>query len=72
MIRAMVDGRVTYACYFDGEREEMIKQYAEENDVDIETAIWSLYQSGNLDIYRDYNESDYSTEGVIDAEEVDY
>lgn len=73
MIEAYVRANTWFTCKFSGEREKLIREYAEKNGVDLADAITALrYTNDNFDIYDDSVESDFMTceiESVEEAEE---
>lgn len=69
MITVEVTASVLYTCQLTAEDEEKVKAFAEENDVDLEVAVWELYSVGEIDLYKHSVESDFSTERVDDAYE---
>ena len=72
MMYVDVTATVVYSCKLYGNDVEMVKQYAEENDCSLEVAVFNLYTDGELDLYLDSCESDFSTESIDSVEEVDY
>jgi hypothetical protein len=69
MITVEVTASVMYACQLVAEDEEKVKAFAEENDVELAVAVWELYSVGEIDLYKNSVESDFSTERVDDAYE---
>jgi hypothetical protein len=69
MITVEVTARVSYTCQLTAEDEEKVKAFAEENDVDLEEAVWELYTVGEIDLYENSVESDFSTQGIDSAYE---
>lgn len=65
-----VTAKVQYACWLSEEDGEKVKEYAEENECELETAVWVLYADGQINLYADSNESDFSTESIDCVEEV--
>jgi hypothetical protein len=65
-----VTAEVQYACWLSEEDSEKVKEYAEENGCELETAVWELYVKGEIELYADSQESDFSTESVDCVEEV--
>ena len=71
MITVEVTANVMYTCHLTEDDSEKVKEFAEENDCDWETAIWELYSVGELDLYHSSTESDFSTESIDAAYEKD-
>lgn len=64
MITVEVTASVLYTCHLTAEDGEKVKTFAEENDVDLDVAVWELYADGEIDLYKHSVESDFSTESV--------
>ena len=64
MLKVEVSALVTYTCYLDDDDEDKVQEYAKENECNLEEAIFSLYTDGELDLYKNSTESDFSTESV--------
>lgn len=64
---AMVEATVTYACRLSAEDEKKIREYSEDNYLDIEDAIRELYGEGEIDLYKDSTESDFSTNYITEV-----
>lgn len=69
MITVEVTASVAYTCELTAEDEEKVKTFAEENDVELASAVWGLYSVGEINLYKNSVESDFSTERVDDAYE---
>ena len=69
MIIVEVTASVLYTCHLTEDDSEKVKEFAEENDCDWETAIYELYSTGELDLYHNSTESDFSTECIESAHE---
>lgn len=69
MITVEVTASVMYTCELTTEDEEKVKEFAEENDVDLAVAVWELYSVGEINLYKNSVESDFSTERIDDAYE---
>ena len=73
MINALVRATVWYTCYIDGEEEEKVRKYAEENDCELAEAVTALYEEvcntgDGISLYANSVESDFATEEVESAE----
>ena len=64
-----VEARVTYACYLSQEDEQTVRDYAEEEQCDFETAVWNCYIQNKISLYCNSTESEFSTEEVLSVEE---
>ena len=71
MLKAYVRATVWNTCYLSEDDEQKIRQYAEENDTSLEEATEALYNQGEIHLYSDAEESDFSTEEVEDVEEIE-
>lgn len=72
MIKVSAEALVTYTCILKNEDEKKVRAYAEENGVSISTAITTLWEECEIDIYAGYQtESDCSTESVSLLEDED-
>lgn len=68
---------VTYTCYLDEEKAKQVIDYAKENDISLEKAVWDLQFNGSdFEMYEDSTESDFSTESIeyveLEDDEEDY
>lgn len=64
MFEVEVTATVNYVCYLTKEESEMVKEYAEENDLTLEEAVAALYDSCEINLYRKSTESDFCTESI--------
>ena len=69
MITVEVEASVMYTCELTTEDEEKVKEFAEESDVDLAVAVWELYSVGEINLYKNSVESDFSTERIDNAYE---
>ena len=69
MITVEVTASVVYTCELTTEDEEKVKAFAEENGVDFAVAVNELYSVGEIDLYKNSVESDFSTETIDNAYE---
>lgn len=61
---------VQYACYLTDEEEEKVLEYAEAHpNMELTEVVDELWAAGEIDLYRESTESDFSTES-IDAVDV--
>lgn len=68
-MKVEVEAKVTYTCYLSFEDEQTVRNYAEENECDLELAIWNCYDNNEINLYYNSTESDFSTEQVLSIEE---
>jgi hypothetical protein len=71
MITVEVTAMVQYTCKLSEEDSEKVKEFARENDIDLDVAVHELYSVNEIDLYRHSTESDFSTESVDFAYEED-
>lgn len=71
MINALVRATVWYSCDIEGEDEEKVHKFIEENGLSLTEAVDTLYWEGEISIYDHSHESDFSTEEIEAAEEVE-
>ena len=64
-----VEATVTYTCYLDEKDSARVKEIAEEYDLTLEKAVRWLYNSNELNLYKNSVESDFSTEEIVQVEE---
>ena len=75
MMSIQAKAMVTYTITLGKEDIEKVKNYVDENREDFLTgekytesefinAVWELYNSGEISLYDDYVESDFSTEEI--------
>ena len=69
MIELYTTACVNYTCWLTEEDEQKVREYARENDLDIEDAVNKLYENHELSIYTDSTESDFCTEDIDLLEE---
>lgn len=70
-MRVMVVASVTYCCELSGEDQQKVEQameLEENEDKSIEEIVMELYQSGEIDLYAESTESDFSTEEIENVE----
>lgn len=70
-MKVMVVASVTYYCELSGEDQQKIEQameLEENEDKSIEEIVMELYQSGEIDLYAESTESDFSTEEIENVE----
>lgn len=63
---AMVEATVTYACWLSEEDEQKIREYIGDTDKATEDAIMELYDAGEINLYKNSTESDFSTNDLIE------
>ena len=69
---AMVEATVTYACKLSKEDEQKVRDCIGDTDLSIDDAILELYNAGEIGLYKNSTESDFSTNYITDvSEEVD-
>lgn len=66
-ITAVVEATVTYTCELNEEQTNKVLTYIGDTDLCLKDAIIELYFSGNLDLYNNSTESDFSTEAVTEV-----
>ena len=64
-----VEAVVTYTCFLDEEDSARVKEMAEEYDLTLEEAVRWLYNSNELNLYRNSVESDFATDEIVQVEE---
>ena len=69
MITVEVTASVAYTCELTAKDEEKVKAFAEENDVELAVAVAELYAIGEINLYKNSVESDFSTESIDEAYE---
>ena len=67
-MKVEVEAKVLYTCELSGVDAEIVQEYAEEHQCDLELAVWHCYQFGKINLYDSSVESDFSTEEVISVE----
>lgn len=60
---------VQYICFLKDEDAEMVREYAENENCSLRDAVTDLYADGVINLYYESNETDFSTESIISAEE---
>lgn len=68
MIIVETEALVNYCCRIEGEDEENILTYAKINGCSLTTAAKELYDMGEIELYNDSYETDFSTENIFKAE----
>jgi hypothetical protein len=64
-----VEAVVTYTCFLDEEDSARVKELAEEYDLELEEAVRWLYRSNELNLYKNFVESDFATDEIVQVEE---
>ena len=65
MLKVCTVCTVAYTCTLTEEDEQKVRNYAKENNVELDDAIKDLHESDEIDVYGgDYRESDSCTEEV--------
>lgn len=64
MIEIRTTATVEYVCWLTEEDEQRVRFYAEESEIDIDEAVQELYNKGEIQIYQDSTESDFTTETI--------
>ena len=67
----MVEATVTYACRLSKEEEQKVREYIGDTDLSVEDAIIELYNAGEIDLYKNSTESDFSTNCIEQVYEED-
>jgi hypothetical protein len=62
------EATVTYTCTLSEEDSQKVRDYIGDTDLSFEDAVLELYFSGEINIYRDFIESDFSTEQIVQVE----
>lgn len=68
---AMVEATVTYACWLNEEDEQKIRDYIGDTDLSTADAIMELYDAGEIDLYKNSTESDFSTNYITSIDRED-
>lgn len=63
------EATVQYACRLSAEDEQKVREYAEENGVELDEAVRALYDDCAISLYADSWESDFSTDAILDVDE---
>lgn len=66
-----VEATVTYTCYLDEEQSQLVQECAEEEECSLDAAVMLLYTDGELNLYHNSVESDFSTNEVTQVEDRD-
>lgn len=67
----MVRAEVLYCCEISGDDQQIIEQameLEENEDKAIEEIVMELYQNGEIDLYAESTESDFSTQEIENVE----
>ena len=65
----MTEATVQYMCRLTAEDEQMVRDYAKENDTTLEEAVDALYSDCAINLYANSEESDFSTDAILEVEE---
>lgn len=68
-MKVEVEAKVIYTCYLSLADEQIVRNYAEEEGCDLETAIWVCYNNDEISLYYNSTESEFSTEEILSIEE---
>ena len=65
---ATVEATVTYTCTLSEEDSQKVRDYIGDTDLSFEDAILELYSNGEISLYGNFFESDFSTEQIVQVE----
>ena len=68
-MKVEVEAKVLYTCELSETDAEIVREYAEEHQCDLELAVWHCYVFGKISLYDNSVESDFSTEEVVSVED---
>lgn len=68
-MKVEVEAKVLYTCDLNKTDAEIVREYAEEHQCDLESAVWQCYTFGKINLYDNSVESDFSTEEIILVED---
>lgn len=68
---AMVEATVTYACRLSEKDEQKVREYIGDTDLSVEDAIMELSYAGEIELYKNSTESDFSTNYIEQVYEED-
>lgn len=68
-MKVEVEAKVLYTCELSETDAEIVREYAEELQCDLELAVWHCYVFGKINLYNNSVESDFSTEEVVSVED---
>lgn len=69
MITVETRATVTYTCNLNEEDSQKVLDFLDENpDYDMTEAVDKLYSNGEINLYENSTESDFSTEEIVDAD----
>lgn len=60
---------VQYVCYLKDEDAEKVREYAEREECSLRRAVNDLYADGEIDLYYESNDIDFTTESIDSVEE---
>jgi hypothetical protein len=60
---------VEYVCYLSDEDAEKVREYAEREGCSLREAVADLYAGGEISLYDECAERDFTTEHIDDVEE---
>lgn len=63
-----VEATVTYTCYLDEEETAKVEALIGESDLSLEDAVYELYSTGEIDLYKNSTESDFCTNEISQVE----
>lgn len=69
MVTVETRATVIYTCWLNEEDSQKVLDFLEENrDYDMTKAVDKLYANGEINLYENSTESDFSTEEIVDAD----
>ena len=68
-MKAEVKTEVLYTCELNETDAEIVREYAEKHKCSLEFAVLHCYCFGEINLYANSVESDFSTEEVISVED---
>ena len=63
-----VEIEATYTCELNEADAEIVREYAEKYQYDLELAVWYCYQLGKINLYNNSVETDFLIEKIISVE----
>ena len=69
MVTVETRATVIYTCWLNEEDSQKVLDFLEENpDYSMTEAVSKLYADGEINLYENSTESDFSTEEIVDAD----
>jgi hypothetical protein len=68
MLKIEVEARVIYTCCLNEDESSIVMKYAEENECELDEAVYICYMDRAINLYKNSTQSALSTEEILSVE----